>query len=198
MASVALPTCPLPNAMQMFLKDFGGDLTPFLGGPVQRINRIGTRLGARFTMPEMEQDEAMAYVSRLMRGKQLGVIVPWVRTDFDPGNPGTPLIASSSSGTALALKGLSSGYTIVEGQFLSIIRASRRYLHVATGDVTATSGGLATVSVFPSTRVTFATDDIVELEEPMIEGTLLPGEELSWQTALELDTAITFTVVESR
>ena len=195
--AIALPTCPLPNIMQPFLRDFGGILSPFLGGPEQRINRIGTRLGCRYTMPEMDDADAQKFVSRLMRGKQDRVIMPWPITAFDPGTPPNPQINASSTGSALSVKGLGAGYTLVEGQPLSVVHGGRRYMHLSTGQVVANGSGIAAVGIFPPTRATYAVNDTVEIAMPMIEGYVSPGDEVNWTIALELDTAIAFSVVES-
>ena len=195
--AVALPTCPLPNVMQPFLRDFGGILTPFLGGPEQRINRLGTRLGCRYTMPEMDDEDAQKFVVRLMRGRQDRVLMPWPITKFDPGSPPAPIISATSSGTAISASGLGAGYPIAEGQPLSIIHAGRRYMHLSTGAVVANGSGAANIGIFPPSRVTYTAGDVIEFETPMIEGYVSPGDEINWSIALELDTAIAFSVVES-
>lgn len=196
MAAIALPTCPIPDSAQPFLRDFGGDLVPFLGGKEQRINRIGTRFGVRYTMPPMEGDDARAFVARLTRGKQSRVLMPWPLADFDPGDAGSPAInAAAAGGSAISIKGLFTGYTIKEGQFLSLVHSGIRYVHMATGDVTA-SGGVAAVSIFPPLRTPISVDDTVEIEAPMIEGAVMPGDEWSWQVAFTRETGISFSVAE--
>jgi hypothetical protein len=199
MAAIALPTCPLPDSMQPFLRDFGGHLTPFLGGPEQRINRIGTRFGVRYTMPLMESEEARAFIARLMRGRFSRVLMPWPATEFDFGDPGGPIIsASAGGGSAISVEGLDLGYTIREGQFFSIVHSGRRYVHMSTGDVTPNGSGIAAIGIFPPLRTAVALNDPVELASPMIEGLVSPGDELGWSIALELETAIAFSVVESK
>lgn len=199
MAAIALPTCPIPEDAVPYVRDFGGVLTPFLGGPEQRINRIGTRLGMRFNMPPMEGEDARAFVSRLLRGKLGSVVMRWHLADFDPGEPGAPLINSAvSGGSAISIKGLTAGYTVSEGQFFSIIHDGRRYVHMSTGDVEASGGGVAAVSIFPPLRTALSVNDVVEMAAPMIEGMVSPGDELSWQIASTLETGISFTVAESK
>lgn len=199
MAAIALPTCPLPDSMQPFLRDFGGHLTPFLGGPEQRINRIGTRFGVRYTMPPLEGVEARTLIARLMRGRFDRVLMPWPATEFDFGDPGSPTIqASASGGSAISVEGLDLGYTIREGQFFSIVHSSRRYVHMSTGDVTPNGSGIAAVSIFPPLRSAVSAGDDVELAAPMIEGLVSPGDEIGWSISLELEAAISFSVVESK
>src|SRR3546814_3371142 len=71
MAVIVLPSDPAPNGATPMLRDFGGTLTPFLGGPEQRINRLGTRLGIRVSMPPMRNgDNGRIFVSRPLQAKQ--------------------------------------------------------------------------------------------------------------------------------
>lgn len=197
--TIALPTSPAPNGAQPLLRDFGGELTPFLGGPEQRINRLGTRYGIRVTMPPMRGVVSRQFVARLLRGKQENVLLEWPLLDFDTGNPGSPKVAGDrSGGTALPTRGLSPGYQVQEGQFLSIIHAGRRYMYMSTGAVTASGGGLAVLSIFPQLRTELDDNDVIELEQPMIEGRVSPGDELSWVMALEHTIGLSFSVMEGK
>lgn len=199
MAVISLPTNPSPNGMQPMLRDFGGTLVPFLGGPEQLIVRAGTRFGARVSLPPIRTDElGRIYIARLLRGRQSGVLMRWPLLEFNPGSPGTPLIASAvSSGSTIQLKGLTAGYTIKEGQYFSIIISGKRYLHMATGDVTASGTGTATVGIFPLLRKAVAVDNVVEIAQPMIEGFVSPGDELGWEIASNRFMGINFTIMES-
>lgn len=199
MAAIALPTCPMPIEATPFLRDFGGDLVPFMGGPEQRINRIGTRWGVRYTMPEMEGEEARQFVARLTRGKQQRVLMPWPVTDFDPGSPGTPLIhTAAAGGSAIVLKGMTVGYVVREGQFFSIVHNARRYIHMSTGDATVSALGTVPVSIFPPLRSAVAVNDVVEIEAPMIEGNVMPGEEWGWTVDLIGEVGLSFTLAEGK
>lgn len=197
--AIALPVCPVPNEMQPFLVDTGGDLVPFLpGGVVQRINRIGTRMGIRLIYPPLDNAEARQFTTRLMRGKQDSVVVPWPLFDFDPGNPPGPEVAVNGTGMAIQINGLGAGYDIRESQPFSVFHDGHYYLHFATGDVTANGSGVANVSFFPPSRVTYSAGDMVDIVQPKIEGRVSPGDELSWSVALTNETEIPFTVVERR
>jgi hypothetical protein len=198
MASIVLPTCPIPNEVTPFLRTFGGILVPFLGGPDQAINRIGTRMGLRVIMPSLDNDEARPLYTRLMRGKQVGAILNYPLFDFDPGSPPSPHITAASTGTALRLGGLGAGYKLRDGQPLSVSRGGRWYLHFITGDVTADESGTVVASVFPPTRVAYGFADQVAIVAPKIEGNISPGDENSWQIALDNSIEIAFSIVESR
>lgn len=196
---ITLPTDPAPNGATAFLQDFGGELTPFLGGPVQRINRLGTRLGLRVTMPPIRGSVARQFVSRLLRGKQEGVILEWPLLDLEPEPVNSPVIGTSSSGTALSMTGLVPGNKLYEGQPISVVANGFRYTHIVTGGVTASIFmGAANVGVFPPTRVTYPSGSVVEITTPKIEGFVSPGDELSWEMALEHTMGFSFSVLEAR
>ncbi|TNE38305.1 MAG: hypothetical protein EP345_17485 [Sphingomonadales bacterium] len=196
---ISLPTCPMPTDYQVLLRDFGSVMTPFLGGPEQRINRVGTRFGLKLDMPPLDADDGMVYLSRLLQGRSDRVLLPWPLLDFDPGDPGTPLIASAiAGGSIISLKGLTAGYTVQEGQFFSIIHGGRRYVEMFTSSATADgSGNIASATIFPMLRTSLSINDVVEIETPIIEGHVLPGEELSWQIDLSNARAFSFSVMEA-
>lgn len=196
--AITLPTCPYPNDAQVLLNDFGGFLEPFLGGPVQRINRVGTRFGVRVTLPPMDEDEARTYIARLLQGRTQTVVLPWPNFDFDPGTPGTPLInAPVAGGSTIAIKGLIAGYAVKEGQFFSIVHGGQRYMHMFTAAATANgSGVIASATIFPMLRTNLSVDDVLEIATPKIEGNVLPGDELNWQIGLSNEREVSFSVVE--
>ena len=195
---VTLPTCPYPTHYQVLLRDFGAVLTPFLGGPEQRINRLGMRFGLRLTMPPMDADEGMVYLSRLLQGRQSTVVLPWPLLDFDPGMPGSPLVSAAvTSGTAIPIKGLTPGYQVKEGQFFSVIHSGRRYVYMFTADATANGSGNLSAAIFPLLRTALSTNDVIEIAQPKIEGLVMPGEEISWQIGLDNAREFSFSVLEA-
>ena len=199
MAAISLPTNPSPNGLQPMLRDFGGVLTPFLGGPEQLVVRAGTRFGAHVSLPPLRTNElGRIYISRLLQGRTNGVLMRWPLLEFDPGTPGTPLInTAATSGSSLSIKGLTVGYTIKEGQFFSIIISGKRYLHMATANAVANGSGIASVSIFPLLRKAVSVNDVVEIAQPMIEGFISPGNELGWEIASNRFMSINFTIMES-
>lgn len=194
--AVTLPTTPSPSSAAPRLLDWGSDLVPALGGPTQRLSRLGSRFAVDYEMPPMEYETAMAWIQRLLRGKTERVLIEFFQPGFDPGNPGSPKVATAASGgTSLALKDLSSSYRLKEGQFVSIIHGGRRYLHSVNADVTA-SGGTATVGITPMLRTAISVNDVVEIATPMIEGTL-SGDETSWTVNAAHHVGLSFTVTEA-
>lgn len=199
MTLTALPLSPAPVGANPLLRDFGGVLTPFLGGPEQRINRVGTRFGIRVTMPPMESDvDGRRFVSRLLQARQGRALMKWPLLSFNPGATGSPRInAPIAGGSAIVIAGLPSGYAAKEGQFFSIIHSGRRYVEMFTGDGAANASGILSAQIFPMLRSSLAAGDVVELAQPMIEGHVLPDEELAWEMSLEKNIGLSFSIMEA-
>lgn len=199
MAIIDLPDWAVPNGAEPFLRDFGGVLTPFLGGPEQRINRLGTRFGIRVTLPAMRtRDQALIVQSRLLRAREDRLRMEWPQPDFDVGAPGAPRVSAGvTAGMSVPLKGLTPGYIVKEGQMLSIVRGARRYMHMFAADGTVTTGGTLAATIWPMIRASLLNNDVVELAPPMIEGLVSPGDELSWQISVDRLASFSFTVAES-
>lgn len=198
MAVITMPDWVVPNSAVPRLRDFGTTLTPFLGGPEQRINRLGTRFALTLTLPpQPTRDKALIIQSRLLRAREDRLLMEWPQPDLDIGNPGAPLVSAAvMSGTALPLKGLTPGYVLREGQMISINHAGRRYMEMVAAEVTASASGTASVAIWPLLRTPLSINDVVEIASPKIEGQVSPGEELSWQISVDRMAAFTFTLSE--
>lgn len=171
MASILLPSSPGPRSAKPSLVSFGTLLVPFLGGPSQRINRLGTRWALMVSMaPMLTEPLGRQWVSALAQASENGAIMA-VPQDIDVGSPGVPRVSAAvGSGMALPLKGMTAGYQLKEGQFLSIIHGGRRYLHMVTAALTIGAGGTGTAAIYPMLRTALSNNDVVEIAEPMIEG----------------------------
>jgi hypothetical protein len=199
MSAITLPDGVRPNLIEPFLLDFGTVLTPFGGGPAQRINRLGMRMGARITIaPRRYAATGMALVSRLMQARAGRLLVRWPQPGFTPGSEGTPRVkVAVSGGTTLQIKGLPAGKALVEGQALSVVK-DQRYMHFMAAPGTTNGSGDLVASVWPPMRRAFAVDDVIEIAAPMIEGHVQPGEELAWRIAVDKMIDVSFTVHETR
>lgn len=196
---IDLPEWPEPNGAEIGLMDFGAFLTPGLGGPVQRINRMGSRFRGNFTMPVMKSEKAgRQWVSRLVRGKQEGVRMPLPLLDFDPGSPGTVLInGAGQSGSSLIVDGAEPYYVFREGQFFSIETASKHHLYMVATETIASVTGTATLPITPMLRRQHANNDACHFAEPMIEG-FIHGDEFAWSLAIGSFTELQFAIAESQ
>ncbi|MEL6876232.1 MAG: hypothetical protein AAGM33_12230, partial [Pseudomonadota bacterium] len=197
--TISLPANAIPNGASPLLRDFSGIATPFLGGPEIRYEGIGTRFGLNVSMPMQESaDDGRILVSRLLQARSSRLLMPWPLLDFDPGSPGSPVVDGAvTGGSALPVAGLSAGYQAKEGQFFSIIHNSRRYVHMITGDGTANASGDLALGIFPMLRTDLTAGDVIELAQPMIEGHVLPGDELRWQMSIDRHIGVSFSVMEA-
>ncbi|MFD1103721.1 hypothetical protein [Sphingobium olei] len=181
--SILLPAKPAIRRMRPMVVSFGSTLTPFLGGPTQRILRLGTRFAMRVTMPPMRAEVGRQWTSALARGTEAGVLMPIVQ-DIDVGNPGAPLASAAvTAGMLLPIKGLTPGYAAKDGQFLSIVHNGRRYLHIFAADQVANGSGVLNALIWPMIRTGLSVNDVIEIAQPKIEGGL--DEAFEWDVLTE-------------
>lgn len=198
MAVISFPAGVVSSDASPMVRRFGGVLTPFLGGPEQNIKRLGTRFGIRIVLPaQRTRDQALIIQSRLVQALDNDLLFKWPQPGFNTGNPGAPLVASTATGMAVALKDVTVGYLVREGQFLSFIHGGRRYLHMVTADAIVGGGGTVAIAIWPMLRVVLSANDVVEIAEPKIEGLVNKGEETSWQMSVQKLAAFSFTLSES-
>jgi hypothetical protein len=166
---LTLPTSPAPAQFALELVTARNELSPAFGGPVQRLNRKGSRWRATVSLPAMTYAEAMAWTDLRVEADTVVLDVP--QPGLEIGSPGTPLVKGSGQlGASLLIDGLTVGYVIRKGQFLSVVTGSQRYLYQATAAATANGSGEATVAIRPMLRVSPADNAVVEIAAPKIEG----------------------------
>lgn len=194
---IDLPSTPSPSGATCSLLDYGGFLTPGLGGEVQRIDRMGNRARLAVTMPPMlSEPTGRIWVRRLIAGKTEGVRMEFPLLSFKPGSPGTVLVnGANQSGRTLIVDGATPNYAFREGQPFSIVHSSRHYLHWVDAQVIANGSGQATLSISPMLRIEPANNAVCHFGKPMIEGFIM-GEEWSWEMDLAHHIGIGFEVVE--
>lgn len=170
MALVDLTGLPIA-ARTPQLMDFGGTLTPPLGGPEQRVERAGSRWTFAFETPALSAADTRVWASRLSRAKSQGGIVRITQPGLIIGNPGAPVVATNiAAGKLIGLAGLTPGYAIGEGWWMSIIIGGRRYLdRVAIGGA-AGGGGTAAITIQNLLRKPLVGGETVEIAVPKIEG----------------------------
>jgi hypothetical protein len=178
--------------------DFGGELTPGLGGMVQRINRMGSRYALDVELPPLpEEPDGRLLTTKLRQAKQEGALFPFPQPSLHIGSPGAPVVDGTGiAGTTLPLRGLTPHYAIRAGQFMSVITAGRRYLYAAAAQAIADASGSVTVTIAPMLRAEPTDGDIVEIGKPMIEGWLGAGD-LEHEMMLEPYFGIRFSITEA-
>lgn len=174
---IELPTEAVPGICAPTLIDAG-----FTQRAVQSIDyvpRKGSRYRVAFSFRPRDLAERRVMVSRLIAGKQGGIRVELPLIE-DQGAPGAPVVASGASGRTLPLSGLTPGYVIREGYWLSIVKSGQHFLHNVTVGATADGSGLATIQLNELLRDTFAAGSVVHLAAPKVEG-LLTGDDWGFQ-----------------
>lgn len=188
----AIPLMAAPPEVQ----DFGGLLTPPLGGPTQRIDRVGTRWQFNFSTPQMPiEPDGRLWASRLARAKTEGALV-WVpEPDLVFAAIGTPVVASATTaGSSVPLSGCTAGRVIPEGKWVSFIHDARRYLYQVTAERTVAGDGTVTLPIFPMLRTSLAVSDVAELFAPKVQGSITGT--LGWPLDIERFMQLQFTLAE--
>jgi len=186
------PKLPQGKYSFTFISNFK-DLRPTGGGPVQRVGGLGDRYKFEHTM-SLNGGQGMGIVADMNAnaGQKVRVPVPQM---IDPGAPGDNIQTNGpSAGRSLKLKNVASGYVFQKGQFLTIVRSGKRYLHMVTAETTATAGGLVTVAIVPTLRAALVGNEAVEVREPTIEG-YLSNRENPW--VQNIGVTVTLTVEEA-
>jgi hypothetical protein len=194
---IDLPDYPGPQSAEPGLVDYGGFLSPPLGGPIQRIDRMGNKFKIAVTMPPMSGSEGRVWIARLIKGKSEGARMEYPLLDFAPGYPGTPLVnGSGQAGRFLNLKSCRPNYVYREGQFISVKTGGRHHLIMVDGQAVVASDGTVTVPITPMIRVSHLDNDEVHVSKPMIEGYIL-GNEQRWRLQVGNFVNLSFEIEEA-
>lgn len=195
---IDLPDTPAPNGVDAALVDFGAILTPSLGGPVQRINRLGNRHRLNVSLPVMQMDKhGRAWLNALRRGKTEGVRMEYPLLGFKPGSPGNVLVnGAGQAGTTLIVDGATPNYVFRVDQPFSIETDGQHFLHFNSAEVIANGSGQATLTITPALRR--SPDDNAECHfgKPMVEG-FIQGNEMLWQMQLGNFIGLAFEIQEA-
>ena len=193
---ITLPDHPSPAGATPALVDFGAFLTPALGGPVQRVERMGNRFKISVAMPPMPNPQlGRQWVAKLIRGKQEGARMPWPLLGFDPGNPGAPQTNGPSSGRTLTVNAVTPNYIFREGQFFSLEISGQHFLYMVTAETAASAAGAATLPIEPMLRRAPPENSKCHFGKPMIEGYIM-GDSFQWEMALANFVGLSFDIAE--
>ena len=193
-----LPTTPQPADVTASLLDYGMVLRPASGAPALRVNRGGSRYSVQVTMPAMKADVARQFLSRLQSAKREGLRIPYPLLGVSQGSPGSPVVnGTDSAGTTLKLRGLTVGYTVKEGYWLSVTNASGvSFLHNVRATVVVAAGGTVNLTVEPPLRSVFLDGAVVRLAAPVVEG--IVTSDVSWSLPSDgIVSGLAFTIEEA-
>lgn len=166
------------------LVDFGASLRPFLGGPSQRLDRLGTRHAITVQMPPMyAEGDGRKWVVRLIRAKQEDGFIRFPQIDFKVGSPGSPTIAlPTEGGRVLSVTGGQPGYAVREGQALTVTSNGRKFFYFASDATCFDANGAGTIELDVPLREETTVGDRVNLAKPEIAGRIM---EDGWKWTIE-------------
>lgn len=194
--AVLLPQLPTGTQTNIRLKSNALMLSSSMGGPDQRVARVGDRWTLEVVCQPMRNAQAGPVITALLDGLSQKVMARVPQDGIAVGSPGSPVVATANqAGSSINLSGFAPGYVIRNGQFFSIVHNGVRYLHRARADVTATSGS-ATIPILPMLKVSPTAGAVCEFAEPKIEG-FIDGNEQGWSVGLVANVGLTFKINEA-
>lgn len=181
---IELPDSPAPNGVDAELLDYGMFLRSPTGGSTLRVNRAGSRFKVTVTFPPMKPAVARVFAARLQTAKREGLRIDFPLLGASQGNPGSPVVdGAGQAGTTLALRGLTPGYVIKEGYWLTLIDTNGRYLHQAAGVAAVAGDGTVSFPIEPPLRAPMPDGAQVLLARPTVEGALI--EAIGWSYSVD-------------
>lgn len=199
MVAIVMPTSPLPQSANPKPLDYGGWQTPIGGGTDARLDRLGSRFAMAVQTPRLKPEpDGRIWVSRLIEAISVGAEMAFPQVGFAIGNPGAPVIdGAGQGGAALALRGMTPGYTIREGQFFTLVYASRKKLLKASADVVVGADGKVIVPIWPLISIAPADGATCNFAAPVIQGRV-SGNENGWTLQRAGVSGLQFVITETR
>ena len=175
--TIALPTQGVAEASPRYI-DMGSVQRSTLGGPDQRLDRMGSRWALDVTTKPLKGEDARIWISRLIRGKREKASIkfsePGVRY---VGLNHTIAAAAAVNAEVISLNANAAVPPFPEGKFISIVTGGVRCLYQVTAD--AAYAGTFLVGIQPPLRAAVAIGTPYEINPAMIEG-YVDGDEFSW------------------
>jgi hypothetical protein len=199
MTAVVLPATPGPVDQQWAPVDFGGFLRPPLGGPVQRLNRLGNRWIVAVTLPSMQRAQAAAWIALLNLGLTSGVQWTIRQPGLTVGTPGAPRVSGTGhAGTLLPVSGGSANYVFRQSQWISLLSEGARFLHMIAAQTALDGSGAGTLPLIPALRAPPTNNDPITVVDPVIVGWLNSAESASWSIDRARLYGLRFTIEEGQ
>lgn len=165
--------------------DFGASLRPFLGGPSQRLDRLGTRHAISVQMPPMYvESEGRKWIVRLIRAKQEDGFIRFPQVGFSVGACGNSITVASGAegGRLLAITGATPHYAVREGQALTVTSNGRKFFYLASAQTVLGSTGNGSIELDVPLREEATVGDAVNLARPEIAGRIM---EDGWKWSID-------------
>lgn len=186
--AVVIPPFPAGTSTTLTFRSSAVDQTPYLGGPVQRVARLGDRWTYSVDLRPMGAAQARPLVTAIRQGLSAKVLCPVILAGIDLSQQ-IDLTAQSGSGKSLNVLGDTSHIGV--GQVFSLVSNGVRYLH----EVTSIAGQV--VGINPALKVVIAGGEALEFAEPKIEG-FLEGNEHSMTIGMVGNLGTSFKINEAQ
>jgi hypothetical protein len=153
------------------------EMRPAFAGDLLRLNRMGDRYAFDVELPAMRDVAAQEGWGDLDdRDATLTLLIPQPGRIVQP--QGLPRVnGAGQSGSSLILDGLTPQTVIRKRQWLNVTTGGRLFLYRAKSEVVANASGQVTVPLQTMLRRSPSDNDVVELEQPRIEGFATPTED---------------------
>ena len=184
--AVTFPVIPRGTVIAPRLVRTGGDLISTLGGPTQRITRIGSRYAADVELPSLDAECAARWLACPLRAEAEGLTLALKMPQMiDVEHMVGALGAGAVGSNAVTYTGSSPS----PGMWFSFVNGGRNFLHLIT-DVDV-PGRVARVS--PLLRKPMASTPM-EFLAPLLEGFC---DDTSWSLEYFRFVGLKFTITES-
>ncbi len=188
MATV-IPSNFVAASTEITLKSSATQHNPTLGGPSQRIARMGDRWSYKVDVAPMRTRQAGPFVTALLAGLSEKVLIEVRQTGVDLTAYSSGTVTGAASGRTLVHSG--GGPTKFVGQFFSVVKNGVRYLH----QITAVAG--STLTFLPMLKVGLTGGETLEFGSPKLEG-FIDGNSQSWTVGRVANLGTSFVVVEAQ
>jgi hypothetical protein len=162
--TVAFPVVPRGTVLTPHVVRVGGDLVSVLGGPTQRITRVGTRYAMDVSLPTLDPACAALWLAAPLTadavGDTLSLTVPQM---IDITGTGTPL-GTGTAGSNVVTFNSGGGTPPAPGMWFSVSVGGRHYLHLVTA-LLATGK----IAISPLLRVNLSAAPM-DFHTPTLEG----------------------------
>lgn len=185
MAHLLLPQLPKATRLNVRVIEFGNDLTSILGGPSQRLMRMGSRHAVDVALPPLDLACARTWLAARNKAQAEGMTLRLIMPQLGDGTALAGRTAVSGGGTSLTVN---SAAGITPGLYFSFIVGDHAYFHQVT-DVVG-----ATLSVAPLLRADPAGQQL-KFDEPRLQGF---ADAVAWDLERLRFVGQTFTITEDR
>lgn len=184
--TVAFPALPRGTVVSPHLVRVGGDLVSALGGPTQRITRLGSRYAASVELPTLDPVCAGRWLACPLQAEAMGDTLSLAMPQMLDVSSMFGLAGTGSAGSPTVVY---TGATPAAGMWFSFQAGGRHYLHLVTSVDAA--GRKATVA--PLLRKALSNTPM-EFAKPVLEGFV---DDTVWSVEFFRFVGHKFTITES-